>query len=225
MAEPSRSAALSPAQAAFIDLLFERKALLFGDFTLKSGRKSPFFINTGCFHRGSDIAALGRAYADAMRRHFGGRVQAVFGPAYKGIPLALAAAQEYERAIGQPVGWAFDRKEAKDHGDGGAFVGCPLSSGLRVVLVDDVITDGAAKREALAKLAPLGVEVLGVVVAVDRQERGTGARSALEELGATYGIPAVAAVTITEAADHLGAAGRLSGAERERIRAHLAARG
>jgi orotate phosphoribosyltransferase len=225
MTEPARSAALSSAQAAFVDLLFERKALLFGDFTLKSGRRSPFFINTGCFHRGSDLAALGGAYADTMHRHFGDRVQAVFGPAYKGIPLALAAAQEYERRIGRPVGWTFDRKEAKDHGDGGAFVGCPLSAGVRVVLVDDVITDGAAKREALAKLKPLGVEVLGVVVAVDRQERGSGTRTALEELSASFAIPAVAAVTITEAADHLASSGRLAPAERERIRAHLAARG
>src|SRR3954471_15514772 len=138
----AKGAALSPAQRAFLDLLVSRQALKFGDFTLKSGRKSPYFINTGCFNRGSDIAALGAAYADAIRRHFGDGIQVVFGPAYKGIPLAIAAAQEYERLVGHPVGWAYDRKEAKTHGDGGAFVGFPLTAGLSTVVVDDVVTDG-----------------------------------------------------------------------------------
>ena len=165
---------VTPAQRAFVDLLVSRQALKFGDFTLKSGRKSPYFINTGCFHHGGDLARLGAAYAATILARFGDGVQCVFGPAYKGIPLALAAAQAYEAMIGRPVGWTYDRKEAKDHGDGGLFVGCPLQPGLPLVIVDDVITAGTALREALAKLTPTGVRVLGAVVSVDRQERGAG---------------------------------------------------
>lgn len=222
MAETAKSPALSPAQRAFLDLLVARQALKFGDFTLKSGRKSPYFVNTGCFHHGSDIAALGAAYADAIRRHFGDDVQAVFGPAYKGIPLALGAAQEYERLVRRPVGWAYDRKEAKDHGDVGSFVGAPLAAGTKVVVVDDVITAGTAVRETMAKLAPLQLDVRGVVVAVDRQEKGQGDLTAVQELSQAFGIPVVAGITITEAADQLLADGRLTPADRERIRAHLA---
>ncbi len=215
---------LSPAQRAFVDLLVERKALLFGDFTLKSGRKSPYFVNTGCFNRGSDLAALGGAYADAMRRQFGDQVQVVFGPAYKGIPLALGAAQAYERLVGRPVGWAYDRKEAKDHGDGGLFVGAALSEGLPVVVVDDVITAGTAVRATMQKLAPLKLRVLGVVVALDRQERGTGAagRTALQELADEFRMPVVANITITQACDHMQAQGAMDAGLRARVDAYLA---
>jgi len=212
---------LSPAQRAFVDLLVERKALKFGDFTLKSGRKSPYFINTGCFHQGADLSALGAAYADAIRRRFGDGVQAIFGPAYKGIPLALATAQAYQALVGHPVGWAFDRKEAKDHGDVGLFVGCPLTPGLPVVVVDDVITAGTAVRETMAKLAPLKLAVQGVLVAVDRQERGQSAQSAVEELAAAFAMPVFSTITITEAADYLLGSGRMSAEERARIAAYL----
>jgi orotate phosphoribosyltransferase len=214
-------ASLSGAQRAFVDLLFARQALKFGDFTLKSGRKSPYFINTGCFNRGSDLAALGAAYADAIRRHFGDGVEVVFGPAYKGIPLALGAAQEYERLVGRAVGWAYDRKEAKDHGDGGSFVGAPLKAGTPTVVVDDVITAGTAVRETMAKLKPTGAAVRGVVVAVDRQERGQGELTAVEELAREFAVPVVATITISEAADQLVADGRLPRADRERIAAYL----
>ncbi|MBA2480953.1 MAG: orotate phosphoribosyltransferase [Planctomycetes bacterium] len=212
---------LTSAQRDFLDLLMARQALKFGDFTLKSGRKSPYFVNTGCFNRGSDIAKLGMAYADAIRRAFGDGVEVVFGPAYKGIPLALGAAQAYEQLVGHEVGWAYDRKEAKDHGDGGAFVGAPLTAGRQVVVVDDVITAGTAVRETMAKLAPLKLAVRGVVVAVDRQEKGTGAMTAVQELSQEFGVPVVATITITEAADHLVAEKRLTAVDRERIRAHL----
>jgi orotate phosphoribosyltransferase len=215
------STALSPAQRAFLDLLVARAALKFGDFTLKSGRRSPYFINTGCFHQGGDLARLGRAYADAMRRHLGDGVQVVFGPAYKGIPLALAAAQGYEELVGRPVGWAFDRKEAKDHGDGGSFVGAPLKEGTKVAVVDDVITAGTAVRETMAKLVPLKLDVLGVVVAVDREEPGPAGVSAIGELRAAFGIPVVAGITITEAADALAADGRMDAAQRAAISAYL----
>ena len=213
--------ALSSAQAAFLDLLVARQALRFGDFTLKSGRKSPYFINTGCFNQGGDLVRLGAAYADTIRRAFGEDVQVVFGPAYKGIPLALAAAQAYEGLVGRSTGWTYDRKEAKDHGDGGLFVGAPLAAGTRVVVVDDVLTAGTALRETLAKLKPVGVQVLGAVVAVDRQEKGKGDRTAIEEITAELGITVAPIITIRAAVAHLSASARISGADAARIAAHL----
>jgi orotate phosphoribosyltransferase len=217
---------LSEAQRAFIELLVQREALKFGDFTLKSGRKSPYFINTGCFNQGGDLARLGVAYSDAILRAFGDDVQVVFGPAYKGIPLALAAAAAYEARVGRPTGWTYDRKEAKDHGDGGLFVGAPLGAGVRVVVVDDVLTAGTALRESLAKLRPTGATVVGAVVAVDRQEKGQGSLTAIEEIRRELGITVAPIITITEAADHLVStpvAGRtyLSAEQRARIAAHL----
>ena len=214
---------VTPAQRAFVDLLVSRQALKFGDFTLKSGRKSPYFINTGCFHHGGDLARLGAAYAATILARFGDGVQCVFGPAYKGIPLALAAAQAYEAMIGRPVGWTYDRKEAKDHGDGGLFVGCPLQPGLPLVIVDDVITAGTALREALAKLTPTGVRVLGAVVSVDRQERGAGSKPALQEIADECGVEVAPIITISEAVEHLAANGSLAPADVARVRAHVAA--
>lgn len=212
---------LSATQTAFIDLLHQRGALKFGDFTLKSGRKSPYFINTGCFHQGGDLLRLGEAYAGAVRTHFGDAVDVIFGPAYKGIPLALAAAQAYEGLTARPVGWTYDRKEAKDHGDGGLFVGAPLA-GKRVVIVDDVLTAGTALRESITKLAPTGCVLLGAIVSVDRQERGQGAKPAISELAEETGLPIRAIVTVSEAVAHLSASGALADADAERVRKHLA---
>ncbi|HYE05809.1 MAG TPA: orotate phosphoribosyltransferase [Planctomycetota bacterium] len=219
---------ISAAQRAFVDLLVRRQALRFGDFTLKSGRKSPYFINTGCFHHGGDLARLGAAYAATIQARFGDDVAIVFGPAYKGIPLALAAAQAYEALVGRPVGWAYDRKEAKDHGDGGLFVGAPLTRGARTVVVDDVITAGTALRETVAKLRPSGVAIAGAVVSVDRQERGPGGKPALDEVAIDCAIPVVSIITMGEAVDYLRGAtvdGKpgLATVDAERIAAHLAA--
>jgi orotate phosphoribosyltransferase len=218
---------LSPAQRGFVELLVARQALKFGDFTLKSGRKSPYFINTGCFHQGGDLAKLGAAYAATILARFGDDVRVVFGPAYKGIPLALAAAAEYERLVGRGVGWTYDRKEAKDHGDGGLFVGAPLTPDTRLVIVDDVLTAGTALRESLAKLKPTGVRILGAVVAVDRQEKAQGSRTAIEDIQDELGVTVAPIISITEAADFLvgnQVDGRsyLSASERERIARHLA---
>lgn len=218
---------LSAAQQSFVELLVARQALKFGDFTLKSGRKSPYFINTGCFNQGGDLALLGAAYAATIVARFGRDVQVVFGPAYKGIPLALAAAAEYQRLVGRSVGWTYDRKEAKDHGDGGLFVGAPLTVGVPLVIVDDVLTAGTALRESLTKLTPTGVKILGAVVAVDRQEKGHGKRTAIEEIQHELGVTVVPIISITEAADFLLAHdvhGKryLSKAEHERIIKHLA---
>lgn len=167
-----------------------------------------------------------------MQARFGDGIQVVFGPAYKGIPLGLATAAAYEGLVGRPTGWTYDRKEAKDHGDGGSFVGHPLAAGTRVVIVDDVLTAGTALRESLAKLKPTGVEVVGAVVAVDRQERGAGpgGRTAIEEIRAELGIEVAPIITITAAAEWLAANdidGRrhLGPADLARITTHLAAAG
>ena len=221
---------LTDAQRDFLTLLVSRQALKFGDFTLKSGRKSPYFINTGCFHMGGDLAKLGAAYAATVRERFGSDIQVVFGPAYKGIPLGLATAAAYEGLVGRPVGWTYDRKEAKDHGDGGSFVGHPLAAGTKVVIVDDVLTAGTALRESLAKLKPTGAQVVGAVVAVDRQERGKGNLTAIEEIRAELQIEVAPIITITAAAAWLSANdvdGRryLGVADLARITAHLAKAG
>ena len=209
--------ALDPARAAFVELLAARGAVRFGDFTLKSGRKSPYFVNLGSLAAGGDVEVLGAAYAAAIRERWPA-AGVVFGPAYKGIPLAIAASVGLHR-LGMAVGWAFDRKEAKTHGDGGMFVGAPLA-GARTVIVDDVLTAGTAMRECLAKLAPAGAQVLGAVVAVDRQEKGEDGRTALQALAAE-GLAVGAVVTITQAADHLAARGLLDAAGRARIADHL----
>jgi len=223
----SVAAPLSTAQKDFLELLVTRQALSFGEFTLKSGRKSPYFINTGCFHQGGDLAALGRAYAATILASFGSGIQVIFGPVYKGIPLALAAAQAYQAEVGRPVGWTYDRKEAKDHGDGGLFVGAPLSPGTSVVIVDDVLTAGTALREAVAKLAPARVDIRGAVVAVDRREKGKGELTAIEEIARDLGIPVAAIISITDAAAYLAdhdVGGRrfLSAEQHARILGHLA---
>lgn len=218
---------LTAAQQSFVELLVARQALKFGDFTLKSGRKSPYFINTGCFNQGGDLALLGAAYAATISARFGRDVQVVFGPAYKGIPLALAAAAEYQRLVGRSVGWTYDRKEAKDHGDGGLFVGAPLIAGIPLVIVDDVLTAGTALRESLTKLTPTGVKILGAVVAVDRQEKGQGNLTAIEEIQRELNVCVAPIITISEAADFLvahdvGGKRYLTTAEHARISQHLA---
>lgn len=221
---------LSAVQRDFLTLLVSRQALRFGDFTLKSGRSSPYFINTGSFHHGGDLALVGRCYAAILAERIGDDIDVVFGPAYKGIPLALATAQAYEDLVGRPVGWCYDRKEVKDHGDGGAFVGAPLAAGTKIVVVDDVMTAGTALRESLAKLGPTGVDIRGAIISVDRQERGQGERTAAEEIAAEHGVPVHAIITISEAVEHL-AANEVDGvryldqAKADEIRAHLAAAG
>ncbi len=219
---------LDDVQVRFLELLVARQALRFGSFTLKSGRASPYFINTGCFHHGGDLAAIGSCYAAVLHQRLGSDIDVVFGPAYKGIPLALATAQAYEELVGRPVGWTFDRKEAKTHGDSGGFVGAPLAAGARVAIVDDVMTAGTALRTSLAKLADCAITVAGAVISVDRQERGQGDRPATEEIAAEYGIPVQAIITIDEAVAYLAehsVAGEppLPAEEVARIRAHRTA--
>ena len=192
-------------QREFIDFLVEAEALLFGDFTTKSGRQTPYFINTGCFRSGAQLARLGECYARAILDHFGDEFDVLFGPAYKGIPLAVSAGVALAREHGKDCGVLFDRKEAKDHGEGGALVGHELSDGDRVIIVEDVTTRGTSIRETLPRLqAAARVEPVGLIVAVDRGERGpSGEGTALEELGRTFGLQTAAIVSVHDLITHL----------------------
>jgi orotate phosphoribosyltransferase len=187
---------------AFIDLAMRRGALKFGSFTLKSGRVSPYFFNAGLFNTGAALAELGACYADAVAAS-GIEFDVVFGPAYKGIPLATAATMALAERHGRDVPWCFNRKEAKDHGEGGNLVGAPLAG--RVLVIDDVITAGTAIRESIGIIRAAGAEPCGVVLALDRQERGQGSTSAVQELKESLGIPVISIVTLEELIETLEA--------------------
>ncbi|GAB2574061.1 orotate phosphoribosyltransferase [Dyella jejuensis] len=188
-------------QRDFIELTLQREVLRFGEFTLKSGRLSPYFFNMGRIDSGASLARLGRAYAAAVVNSTL-QVDMLFGPAYKGIALAAATAIALADEHGRDVPWAYNRKEAKDHGEGGVLVGAPLKG--RVLIVDDVMTAGTAVRESLALIRAQGAMPAGVLIALDRQERGQGELSAAQEVQRDYGIPVVA---ITGFSDVLAYAG------------------
>ena len=177
--------------AEFLAAMVDRGVVGFGDFVLKSGRRSPYFFDLGRVADGDGLALLGRAYATRMSR-LPMAPEVLFGPAYKGIPIAVATAVAMA-AAGRPVDVAFNRKEAKTHGEGGALVGAAMA-GRRVVVVDDVVTDGAAKREAFAAIAGAGGEVVGVVLALDRQETTDGV-TAVSALEAEHGVPVLSVAT------------------------------
>ena len=191
-------------QQDFLGLALERQALRFGEFTLKSGRVSPYFFNAGLFNDGAALARLGRCYAAALA-HSGLKFDMLFGPAYKGIPLVTATAGALAEHHGRDVPFAFNRKEAKDHGESGLIVGSPLKG--RVVIVDDVITAGTAIRESIELIRAAGAEPVGVALALDRQERGQGERSAVQEVEATYGLRCVSILTLAGLIDALAARG------------------
>ena len=182
-------------QQDFLALALEHQALKFGAFTLKSGRLSPYFFNAGLFNDGSALARLGRCYAAALKRS-GIAFDMLFGPAYKGIPLVSACAIGFAEREGRNLPWAFNRKEAKDHGESGRVVGSPLKG--RVVIVDDVITAGTAIRESVELIRSAGAEPVAVALALDRQERGQGARSAVQEVEAEYGLRCVSILTLDD---------------------------
>ena len=196
-------------QREFLELALARQALRFGEFTLKSGRLSPYFFNAGLFDSGRALATLGRAYAQAATDS-GLAFDGLFGPAYKGIVLAAVTAAALADRHGRDLPYTYNRKEAKDHGEGGLLVGAPLAG--RVLIVDDVITAGTAIRESLALIRAAGAMPAGVLIALDRQERGQGERSAAQEVAHEYGIPVIAIATLT---DLLAFAG-----EREELAVH-----
>lgn len=180
---------MPPSQRAFLELAVARNVLRFGQFTLKSGRVSPYFFNAGLFDSGAALATLGAAYADAAVRS-GLAFDMLFGPAYKGIVLAAVTATALAQQHGRDLPFAYDRKEAKDHGEGGVLVGASLRG--RVLIVDDVITAGTAIRQSIALIRAAGAEPAGVLLALDREERGQGELSASQELTREHGIPVVA---------------------------------
>ncbi len=188
-------------QRDFIDLTLRRGVLRFGEFTLKSGRSSPYFFNLGRLDSGAALAQLGRAYAQALVNS-GLAVDMLFGPAYKGIALAAATAIALADQHQRDLPWAYNRKEAKDHGEGGTLVGAPLAG--RVLIVDDVMTAGTAVRESLALIRAQGATPAGVLIALDRQERGTGTRSAAQEVAADYGIPVLAIANLADVLAYAG---------------------
>jgi len=188
----------------FIRFMVESEALLFGDFVTKSGRKTPFFINTGKYRTGAQITQLGRFYAAAVMEHLGGAVDVLFGPAYKGIPLVVATATAFHTEHHRNVAFCFNRKEAKDHGEGGMLIGHQPRAGDRVLIVEDVVTAGTSVAETVPLLmAAAPVTLAGLVVSVDRQERGIGEKTALAEIRERYGMPAFAIVTMREVIAYL----------------------
>lgn len=182
-------------QLTFLDLALKRDALRFGRFTLKSGRESPYFFNAGRFSDGEAAAVLGGCYAGAIV-HSGIGFDMIFGPAYKGIPLATATAVALSGTHGRSVPYAFNRKEAKDHGEGGGVVGSALAG--RVLIIDDVITAGTAVRDSLDIIRAAGATPVGVALALDRQERGQGPLSAVQELEKDCGLKCVSIVTLAD---------------------------
>ena len=187
-----------------IEFMVRCDVLRFGDFTAKSGRKTPYFIDAGRYRSGGQISQLARFYAQAIRAQLAGGCDVLFGPAYKGIPLAVATAMALYQDDGHDVGYCFNRKEAKDHGEGGVLVGHRLRDGDRVLIIEDVTTAGTSVRETVPILrAAAAVNLVGLVVAVDRMERGQGERSALAELSDAYGMHAFAIVTIADIMQHL----------------------
>jgi orotate phosphoribosyltransferase len=199
---------MSDSQRAFLDLALARNVLRFGEFTLKSGRVSPYFFNAGLFDSGLALATLGKAYADAAARIDIG-FDMLFGPAYKGIVLAAITAAALAERHGRDLPFAYNRKEAKDHGEGGLLVGAPLTG--RVLIVDDVITAGTAIRESIELIRAHGATPAGVLIALDREERGRGTLSATQELAAEHGVPTFAIARLADLLDYAADKPELAG--------------
>lgn len=192
---------MASTQREFIEFALAHDVLRFGEFTLKSGRRSPYFFNLGAVNTGRALASLGRFYADALIAS-GLQPDVLMGPAYKGIPLATATAVQLAEHHGRDIPWCFNRKEAKDHGEGGLIVGAPLTG--RIVLIDDVITAGTAIREATQIITDAGAELAGIVVAIDRQEQGPDGQSAVAQVARDTGATVRAIVTLADVVDYLG---------------------
>jgi orotate phosphoribosyltransferase len=187
----------------FIEFMIESDVLTFGDFTTKSGRKTPFFINTGKYRTGAQIAKLGEFYAKAINEHFKNDAQVLFGPAYKGIPLVVTVSMAMAASTND-IAFCFNRKEAKDHGEGGSLVGHKLSDGEKVIIVEDVTTAGTSIYETVPVLkSAADVDVIGLIVSVDRMEKGKGEISAFEQIRNDFGMKTKAIVTLEEVVTYL----------------------
>ena len=190
----------------FIEFMVESDVLKFGDFTLKSGRKSPFFMNAGAYVTGTQLMRLGEYYAKAIHDNFGDDFDVLFGPAYKGIPISVVTTVAYSKLYGKEIRYCSDRKEGKDHGaDKGSFLGSSLKDGDRVVMIEDVTTSGKSMEETVPKVkGAADVEILGLMVSLNRMEVGLGGKlSALDEIREKYGFEAKAIVTMEEVVEHL----------------------
>ncbi len=187
-------------QKDFVDFTLETGVLKFGEFTLKSGRISPYFFNAGLFNKGSHLSQLGKFYAQAIEAS-NLKFDVLFGPAYKGIPLATATAIALKESFNRNVPYSFNRKEAKDHGEGGNIVGHPLEGDI--LIIDDVITAGTAIREAQDIISANGANTKGVIVALDRQEKGKGELSAIQEVEQIFGVKVLSIINLSHIVDYL----------------------
>ena len=188
----------------FVDFMLESNVLKFGDFTLKSGRKSPFFMNAGLYITGYQLSKLGEFYAKAIHDRYGDDFDVLFGPAYKGIPIAVATTIAYDKLYGKEIRYCSNRKEAKDHGDAGILLGSPIKDGDRIVVIEDVTTSGKSMEETIPIVKAQGnVEIIGLMVSLNRCERGKGDKGALEEIKDLYGFETAAIVSMNEIIDYL----------------------
>jgi orotate phosphoribosyltransferase len=198
---------MRPYQHEFIEYALACDVLKFGEFELKSGRISPYFFNTGLFNTGAQLQKLGKFYAQALIAS-GIEVDIFYGPAYKGIPLAVTTAMAYAEITGLDMPFAFNRKEAKDHGEGGLLVGAPLNG--RVLIIDDVITAGTSVRESVEIINAAQATPAAVLIALDRQEKGQGETTAIQEVNARFNLPVTAIINVTHIMDYLKTKGELS---------------
>ncbi len=188
----------------FIEFMVESQVLKFGEFTLKSGRKSPFFMNAGAYVTGTQLRRLGQYYAKAIHDHYGTDFDVLFGPAYKGIPLSVATTIAFSELYGKDIRYCSNRKEEKDHGDAGILLGSKMKDGDKVVIIEDVTTSGKSIVETFPIIKAQGdVEIVGLMVSLNRMERGKGEKSALEEIQDLYGFRANAIVSMADVVEHL----------------------
>ncbi|MDY5577596.1 MAG: orotate phosphoribosyltransferase [Lachnospiraceae bacterium] len=188
----------------FIEFMVDCDVLRFGEFTLKSGRKSPFFMNAGLYVTGRQLKKLGEYYAKAIHEHYGEDFDVLFGPAYKGIPIGVATTIAFYELYGKEIRYCSNRKEAKDHGDAGILLGSPIKDGDKIVIIEDVTTSGKSIEETFPIIQAQGnVEILGLMVSLNRMEKGKGEKSALEEIKEKYGFDANAIVSMADVIEHL----------------------
>lgn len=188
----------------FIEFMVDSQVLKFGEFILKSGRKSPFFMNAGAYVTGTQLRRLGEYYAKAIHEHYGDDFDVLFGPAYKGIPLSVATTMAYSELYGKEIRYCSNRKEVKDHGDTGILLGSNLKDGDRVVIIEDVTTSGKSMEETVPIIrAQADIEIKGLMVSLNRMERGKGEKCALEEIKDLYGFETNAIVTMQDVVEYL----------------------